>query len=58
MTGKMTIAGLHRMKQAGEKIVSLTAYDASFAGILDTAGVRSSWSATPWGWRCRAGKIP
>ena len=39
MTGKMTIAGLHRMKQAGEKIVSLTAYDASFAGILDTAGV-------------------
>jgi 3-methyl-2-oxobutanoate hydroxymethyltransferase len=39
MTEKITIAGLRRMKQAGEKIVSLTAYDASFAGMLDTAGV-------------------
>ena len=39
MTEKITIAGLRGMKQAGEKIVSLTAYDASFAAILDTAGV-------------------
>ncbi len=39
MTEKITIARLHGMKLAGEKIVSLTAYDASFAGILDAAGV-------------------
>ena len=39
MTEKITIARLHGMKQAGEKIVSLTAYDASFARVLDAAGV-------------------
>ena len=39
MTGKITISCLHEMKQAGEKITSLTAYDASFAGILEAAGV-------------------
>ena len=39
MTEKITIARLLEMKKAGEKIVSLTAYDASFARILDDAGV-------------------
>ena len=39
MTEKITIARLRGMKQAGEKIVRLTAYDAGFAGILDAAGV-------------------
>ena len=39
MTEKITISRLHGMKQAGEKIASLTAYDASFAGILEAAGV-------------------
>ena len=39
MTEKITISHLHGLKQAGEKIVSLTAYDASFAGILDAAGI-------------------
>ena len=39
MTEKITIARLHEMKKTGEKIVSLTAYDASFARILDTAGI-------------------
>ena len=39
MTGKMTIPRLREMKETGEKITSLTAYDASFAGILDAAGV-------------------
>ena len=39
MTENITIARLRGMKQAGEKIVSLTAYDAGFAGILDAAGV-------------------
>ena len=38
MTEKITIARLRGMKPAGEKIASLTAYDASFAGILDAAG--------------------
>ena len=39
MTEKITITHLHGLKKAGEKIVSLTAYDASFAGILDAAGI-------------------
>ncbi len=34
-----TINNLKRMKQAGEKIACLTAYDASFAAVLETAGV-------------------
>jgi len=36
---KTGIARLDEMKAAGEKIVSLTAYDASFATVLDEAGV-------------------
>ncbi len=39
MKDKITITRLRDMKQAGEKITSLTAYDASFARILDGAGV-------------------
>lgn len=35
----VTRATLERMKQAGEKIVCLTAYDASFAHLVDAAGV-------------------
>lgn len=35
----ITVSTLRRMKEAGEKIVSLTAYDASFATVLDEAGV-------------------
>lgn len=38
-TKKITIADLLKMKQAGEKISSLTAYDASFSALLDQAGV-------------------
>lgn len=34
-----TITDLQQMKQAGQKITSLTAYDASFAALLDQAGV-------------------
>jgi 3-methyl-2-oxobutanoate hydroxymethyltransferase len=34
-----TINSLKRMKQTGEKIACLTAYDASFAAVLETAGV-------------------
>lgn len=35
----MTLSRLREMKQAGEKIAMLTAYDASFAALLDEAGV-------------------
>jgi len=38
-TKKVTNTALSAMKARGEKIVSLTAYDASFAHILDAAGV-------------------
>ncbi|MCG8324300.1 MAG: 3-methyl-2-oxobutanoate hydroxymethyltransferase, partial [Thiotrichales bacterium] len=35
MTTKLTTRGLFEMKQAGEKIACLTAYDAAFARVLD-----------------------
>jgi 3-methyl-2-oxobutanoate hydroxymethyltransferase len=35
----ITLDTLRRMKTEGEKIVSLTAYDASFAAQMDSAGV-------------------
>lgn len=35
----MTVPRLRQMKIAGERIVSLTAYDASFARLVDAAGV-------------------
>lgn len=35
----VTLSTFARMKQAGEKIACLTAYDASFAAALDAAGV-------------------
>lgn len=35
----VTVTVLQNMKRTGEKIVCLTAYDASFAGMLDEAGV-------------------
>lgn len=36
---KVTVRTLHEKKRSGEKIVCLTAYDASFARVLDQAGV-------------------
>jgi 3-methyl-2-oxobutanoate hydroxymethyltransferase len=36
---KVTIATLQQMKQAGDRIVCLTAYDYSFASLLDRCGV-------------------
>lgn len=36
---KVTTLGLKRLKEAGEKIASLTAYDAGFATVLDNAGM-------------------
>jgi 3-methyl-2-oxobutanoate hydroxymethyltransferase len=37
--GLVTISKLQEMRQAGEKIAVLTAYDASFAALMDHAGV-------------------
>jgi 3-methyl-2-oxobutanoate hydroxymethyltransferase len=39
MTEKVTVPEMVKMKQRGEKITCLTAYDYSFARILDRAGV-------------------
>ena len=36
---KITVSGLLKKKQAGEKITSLTAYDASFAKMFDEQGI-------------------
>ncbi len=37
--GRVTVRSIRRMKQRGEKITMLTAYDAMFASLLDRAGV-------------------
>jgi 3-methyl-2-oxobutanoate hydroxymethyltransferase len=39
MTGKVTVPEIRTMKERGEKITALTAYDFSFARVLDEAGV-------------------
>jgi len=39
-TKAVTIPSLLAMKERGEKITMLTAYDASFASMMDTCGVR------------------
>ncbi len=36
---RVSVATLRKMKEAGEKFAALTAYDASFARLLDEAGV-------------------
>lgn len=38
---RITVSTLQKMKQAGEKISSITAYDASFAHIFDEAGMHA-----------------
>ncbi len=37
--GRITLSTLREMKAAGDKIACLTAYDASFAGLMEAAGV-------------------
>ncbi len=39
LTAPVTINDLHSMKQRGEKISCLTAYDASFSAIIDSSGI-------------------
>ncbi len=38
---RITLSTLHKMTQDGDKITMLTAYDASFAALLETAGVET-----------------
>ncbi len=39
MEGKVTVPGIRKMKERGQRITALTAYDYSFARILDQAGI-------------------
>ena len=39
MTMRISLTALQKMKQEGERIAMLTAYDASFAAVVDAAGV-------------------
>ena len=39
MNKKLTIQDILTMKKNGEKVSMLTAYDASFAGIIDATGI-------------------
>ena len=50
----VTLPRLREMRAAGEKIAMLTCYDASFARLLDAAGVDCCWSAIRSAWWCRA----
>lgn len=38
---RITLSNLHKMMRDGEKITMLTCYDASFASLLDSAGVET-----------------
>ena len=47
----VTLATLRELKAKGEKIACLTAYDYSFAQLLDNVPAwTSSWSATRSAW--------
>jgi ketopantoate hydroxymethyltransferase len=57
----VTLATLHKMRDEGEAIASLTCYDASFAALVDEADVdvgssviRSAWSSRAMTLRCRS----
>ena len=58
MTSPITIPTLYKMKERGEKIVSLTAYDYPLARLVDTSGVHMSWLETPLAWWFRAIPAP
>ena len=38
---KISLTQIQKMKQSGEKIAMMTAYDATFARLFDDAGVHS-----------------
>ena len=38
---RITLTTLHKMVQEGNKITQLTCYDASFASLLESAGVET-----------------
>ena len=56
MSEKISIARLQQMKRSGEKIAVLTAYDAAFAGIVDTAGVEIALVGDSLGMALQGGK--
>ncbi len=38
-SAKVTVPGIVKMKTKGQKIAALTAYDATFAALVDQAGI-------------------
>ena len=46
-----------RGRKGGDPLVMITAYDATFARMLDEAGADMLWWATRWAWWSR-GKTP
>ena len=56
MGDKITVPHILKMKQRGEKISCLTAYDYTFARILDEAGVDMLLVGDSLGWSCRAAR--
>ena len=51
---KITVNTLQKMAQEGQKIAMLTCYDASFAALLEQAGVEILLVGIRWAWWCRA----
>ena len=43
---KITITHLQKMKQDGQKITAITAYDATFAKLFDDEGAQASSTAS------------
>ena len=48
MAEKITVPGITKMKHQGKKITCLTAYDYSFARILDEAVSRPVYGYSLW----------
>ena len=46
----VNVSTLRGMKEEGEPIACLTAYDASYAVLVDAAGVTWCWWVIHWAW--------
>ena len=53
----VSLPRLQQMREAGEKITMLTAYDATFAAVADAAGIECLL-VTRWAWFARAYPAP